>query len=57
MRLILDITETPDGRYEGSLALPGSAVRHEFAGLLELLAIFEQEVQPGEHGTAASAEE
>jgi hypothetical protein len=52
MRHILDITKMPDGRCEGSLAVPGTAVRHEFAGLLELLAIFEQEVRPGEHVTA-----
>ncbi len=56
MRLILDITKTSDGRYQGSLAVPGTAVRHEFAGLLELLAIFEEEVQPGEHLTASAEE-
>jgi hypothetical protein len=49
MRLVLDITRTSDGRYEGSLALPGTAGRQAFAGILELLAILEQQLQPEGH--------
>jgi hypothetical protein len=46
MRLVVDITRTPDGHYEGSLTIPGSAGRQDFTGILELLAILEQELQP-----------
>ena len=41
MRLILDITKTRAGRYQGRLTVPGSGAQHEFAGILELLAILE----------------
>jgi hypothetical protein len=56
MRLVLDITSTPDGRYEGYLTVPGTASRQDFAGILELLAILEQQLQPGEHEDPGSAE-
>jgi len=46
MRLVLDIIKTSDGHYEGSLALPGSVGRQDFTGILELLAILEQQLQP-----------
>jgi hypothetical protein len=46
MRLVLDITRTSDGHYEGSLTVPGSAGRQDFTGILELLAIIEQQLQP-----------
>lgn len=46
MRLVVDITRTPDGHYEGSLTVPGSAGRQDFTGILELLAILEQQLQP-----------
>jgi hypothetical protein len=49
MRLALDITKTHDGRYEGSLAEPGTGGRNDFAGILELLAILEEWLQPGGH--------
>jgi hypothetical protein len=42
MRLLLDITTTGDGRYEGSLTEPGTSSRQDFAGILELLAIIEE---------------
>lgn len=48
MRLVLDITKTRDGRYEGHLTLPATAGRHDFAGILELLAILEQQLSPNE---------
>jgi hypothetical protein len=48
MRIVLDIIKTPDGRYEGHLTVPGTAGRQDFAGILELLAILEQQIQPGE---------
>jgi hypothetical protein len=49
MRLVLDITRTSDGRYEGSLVGPGAAGRQDFVGILELLAILEQQLQPQGH--------
>ncbi len=42
MRLVLDVTRTPDDRYEGHLTVPGTATRQAFAGILELLEILEQ---------------
>ena len=44
MRLILDITKTPDGRYEGRLTVPEAGAQHDFAGILELLAILEEQL-------------
>jgi hypothetical protein len=49
MRLVLDIIKTHDGGYEGRVTLPGTAGRYDFAGILELLAILEQQVRPGGH--------
>ena len=49
MRLVLDISRTADGRYEGSLAEPGTGRRQEFAGILELLAILEELLGPSTH--------
>jgi hypothetical protein len=48
MRLVLDITKTDAGRYEGHLTIPGRADRQDFAGILELLAILERLVCPDE---------
>jgi hypothetical protein len=42
MRLLLDITTTHSGRYEGHLTVPGTTDRQDFAGILELLAILER---------------
>ena len=56
MRLVLDITKTHDGRYEGHLTPPGTAGRQDFAGILELLAILEQQVHPDEDEDAGPAE-
>jgi hypothetical protein len=46
MRLVLDITSTPDGRYHGHVTAAGTDVGHEFTGILELLAILEQYLLP-----------
>jgi len=46
VRLILDITKTPDGRYEGRLTVPEAGAQHDFAGILELLAILEEQLGP-----------
>ena len=46
MRLILDITKTREGRYEGRLTVPGTGAQHDFAGILELLAILEEQLGP-----------
>ena len=53
MRLLLDITKTRDGRYEGSLTEPGTGSRQDFAGILELLAILEERLGSGGHTDAA----
>lgn len=46
MRFVLDIAKTPDGRYEGHLTVPGTGDQHDFAGILELLAILEERLGP-----------
>jgi hypothetical protein len=46
MRLVLDITVCPDGRYLGHVAVPETGTRHEFSGVLELLAILERYLLP-----------
>lgn len=46
MRLILDITKTRAGRYEGRLTVPRAGTQHDFAGILELLAILEEQLGP-----------
>jgi hypothetical protein len=46
VRLVLDITKTRDGRYEGRVTLPGTGGQHDFAGILELLAILEEQLGP-----------
>jgi hypothetical protein len=46
MRLVLDITITPDGHYHGHVARAGIAAGQEFTGILELLAILEQLLLP-----------
>src|SRR5215471_13539485 len=46
VRLVLDIARTRDGRYEGHVTVPGSGGRHDFAGILELLAILEDQLGP-----------
>lgn len=46
MRLILDIAKTCEGRYEGRLTIPGTGAQHDFAGILELLAILEEQLGP-----------
>jgi len=46
VRLILDITKTREGRYEGRLTVAGTGAQHEFAGILELLAILEEQLGP-----------
>ncbi len=46
MRLVLDVAKTREGRYEGSLTVPGTGAQHYFAGILELLAILEEQLGP-----------
>jgi hypothetical protein len=47
VRLILEITRTCHGRYEGCLTLPETGDQHDFAGLLELVAILEDQLESG----------
>ncbi len=46
VQLILDITKTRDGRYEGRLTVVETRAQHSFAGILELLAILEEQIGP-----------
>jgi hypothetical protein len=46
VRLVLEITKANDGRYEGRLTVPGTGARHDFSGILELLAILEEQLGP-----------
>ena len=46
MRLVLDITVRPDGRYLGHVSVTETGTRHEFGGVLELLAILERQLPP-----------
>jgi hypothetical protein len=46
VRLVLEVTKTREGRYEGSLTVPGTGAQHDFAGILELLAILEEQLAP-----------
>jgi hypothetical protein len=46
VRLVLEVTKTREGRYEGSLTVPGTGAQHDFAGILELLAILEEQLGP-----------
>lgn len=52
MRFVLDIAKTRDGRFEGRLATPGTARQQDFSGILELLAILEQQLRPDGHDGA-----
>ena len=45
MRLVLDIIKTHGGGYEGRVTVPGTAGQYDFSGILELLAILEQQVR------------
>jgi len=55
MKFVLDVTKTRDGRYEGRLVTPGTAGQHDFSGILELLAILEQQLKPGGNDAACPA--
>jgi hypothetical protein len=46
VRLVLDITKTRDGRYEGHLTVAETGIQHDFSGILELLAILEEQLGP-----------
>jgi len=47
MRLVLDIARTRGGRYEGRLTVPGTGGQQDFAGILELLGILEEQLGHG----------
>jgi hypothetical protein len=46
VRLILEVTRTRDGRYEGRVTVPATGSQQDFAGILELLAILEEQLGP-----------
>jgi hypothetical protein len=41
VRLLVDVTRTPDGRLEGRISLGSSDPEHTFSGVLELLKVLE----------------
>lgn len=45
MRLILELSQTPQGRLEGSVARPGSAAELSFEGIVELVGVLEQHLR------------
>jgi hypothetical protein len=53
VRFVLDITKTRDGSYEGRLTVTGTGAQHDFAGILELLAILEEQLGPEDDPSAA----
>lgn len=55
MRLVLDITKTRAGRYEGRLTVPGTGSQQDFAGILELMEILEERLGTAEHQDAPPA--
>jgi len=56
LRLVLDITRTRDGLYKGRLTVPGIDGEQDFTGILELLAIIEQQLHPDEQEDALPVE-
>lgn len=53
MQLVVDITKTRDGRYEGRLTVLATGAQYDFAGILELLAILEEQLGPEDARQAA----
>ena len=51
VHLVVDITKTRDGRYECHLTVLGTGARYDFAGILELLAILEEQLGPEDAST------
>jgi hypothetical protein len=47
MRLIAEITKSPDGRLEGVIRCGDDGAPIQFSGVLDLLRILEDEVPPG----------
>jgi hypothetical protein len=52
MRLIAEITKSPDGRLEGVIRCGDDGAPMEFSGVLDLLRILEDEIPPA--STAAT---
>jgi hypothetical protein len=42
IRLLLDISQTPDGRFEGQIRADGTGTWKPFSGVLELLKVLEE---------------
>ena len=42
IRLLLDISRTPDGRFEGRIRADGTDAWEPFSGVLELLKVLEE---------------
>lgn len=45
MRLIIELSQTPQGRLEGSVARPDSASELPFEGIVELVGVLEQHLR------------
>jgi hypothetical protein len=56
VRIILDVRQTSEGRYEGALRVQGSPVARTFEGIIELVGLLEACVadQPDVPGVSGS---
>ena len=45
MRLIIDLSQSPQGRLEGSVTHPGSAAMISFEGIVELIGVLERHLR------------
>ncbi|WP_157018188.1 hypothetical protein [Cryptosporangium arvum] len=51
MRLIIELSQTPQGRLEGSVARPDSVDELQFEGIVELVGVLEQHLRAPGTGT------
>jgi len=52
MRLIIDLSQTAQGRLEGSVTRPDSAATVDFEGVIELVGVLEQHLRADTAGRA-----
>jgi hypothetical protein len=56
MRLLVEIDRTPDGRIEGRIRTDAAARWRLFSGVLELLKVLEEVLDPAEQGSSPAVE-
>jgi hypothetical protein len=56
MRLIVEIDRTPDGRIEGCIRTETAEPGRPFSGVLELLKVLEEVLDPVEHALPPAVE-